>query len=231
MSDCPLKYVCIQTDKCQDCLSTGIGYVLSKQYIPMSNIPKAYAPTEYNPVPMIKSLNYDLRKFAQDIKYQISKGNGIYLWSTSTGTGKTSVACLLLLKALKYLWYQAAIDEAPTPVMYFNVVELLDKLRSNMNTSDERFSTLWSNQFTELAPKIILLDDIGAEKPSEWVMERLYSLINYRVANGLSTLYTSNYSPDKLEGQLGSRIASRVFSTKNLVVRMEEIDRRRADNG
>ena len=197
----------------------------------MSNIPKAYAPTEYNPVPVIKSLNYDLRKFAQDLQYQISKGNGLYLWSTSTGTGKTSIACLLLLKALKYLWYQSAIEESPTPVRYFNVVELLDKLRSNMNTPDSQFSNVWANQFTELAPKIILLDDIGAEKPSEWVRERLYSLINYRVANGLSTLYTSNYDPKQLEDQVGARIASRVFSTKTLIVRMEEIDRRRADNG
>ena len=63
---------------------------------------------------------------------------------------------------------------------------------------------------------ILLLDDIGAERPSEYVCERLYDLINHRYTNMLSTIYTSNLTPFELGDRLGSRIESRVRSAEQI---------------
>lgn len=229
MPECPLKYVCVPGLECENCLKDGTGYIISKQFLSKSAIPLAYAPTSYNPVPQLKEYNYDLKQYAKNLVTRVSQGEGLYLWSKHPGTGKTSIACLLLLKELKHTWYSAVMEDIRTPVLYLNTVELMDKLRSSMNRPDEDFTDLWDEQFTNRAPKLLLLDDIGAEKPSEWVRERLYSLINYRVSNRLATIFTSNCPPTQLEEQVGPRIASRIFATSNLVLQLEEIDRRRTN--
>jgi DNA replication protein DnaC len=40
----------------------------------------------------------------------------------------------------------------------------------------------------------LAIDDFGAEKPSEWAIERLYDVINTRVERGLQTVITTNFT-------------------------------------
>ena len=51
----------------------------------------------------------------------------------------------------------------------------------------------------------------------DWVRERMVSIINTRVSNNLTTIYTSNLSPEELRGELGDRIASRVLGSSQVV--------------
>ena len=73
--------------------------------------------------------------------------------------------------------------------------------------------------------KLLIIDDIGAERVTEWVRERLVSIINTRVGAGLSTIYTSNLSPEELKEGLGDRISSRVLGSSG-VVEITGADRR-----
>lgn len=61
---------------------------------------------------------------------------------------------------------------------------------------------------------LLALDDLGMERPTEWVMETLTGLVDARVADGLPTIVTSNYSLGELRerwgGLPGMRIASRL---------------------
>jgi DNA replication protein DnaC len=65
--------------------------------------------------------------------------------------------------------------------------------------------------------KLLIIDDIGAERVTEWVRERMVSIINTRSSNGLCTIYTSNLSPKELTEELGDRIASRVLGSSQVV--------------
>lgn len=56
--------------------------------------------------------------------------------------------------------------------------------------------------------QLLLLDDLGAAKGSEWVEEVNYRLINHRYQHRLPTIITSNL----LAGQLNERLGNRVFS-------------------
>lgn len=62
--------------------------------------------------------------------------------------------------------------------------------------------------------ELLALDDLGMERPTDWAMETLTGLIDARVAEGLPTVITSNYSlgelRDRWGGMPGSRIASRI---------------------
>lgn len=57
---------------------------------------------------------------------------------------------------------------------------------------------------------LLLLDDVGAGKASEWTEEVNYRLINYRYEADLPTLITSNVAPRELGAELGARVASRI---------------------
>jgi DNA replication protein DnaC len=56
----------------------------------------------------------------------------------------------------------------------------------------------------------LYIDDLGAEKNTEFVEETLYYLINFRYENHLPTFFTSNLSIKELAERSGDRLASRI---------------------
>ncbi|TDC75690.1 ATP-binding protein [Streptomyces hainanensis] len=57
---------------------------------------------------------------------------------------------------------------------------------------------------------LLLLDDLGAAKASEWTEEITYRVINHRYAEMLPTLITSNLPVSQLRQAVGDRVASRL---------------------
>jgi len=56
----------------------------------------------------------------------------------------------------------------------------------------------------------LILDDLAAEKSTEFVRQSIYFLLNEREINGRPTFITSNASLKQLNDQLDSRISSRI---------------------
>lgn len=59
---------------------------------------------------------------------------------------------------------------------------------------------------------LLVLDDLGSEKPSEWTVTTLYSIIDARYRQMLPTIITTNLTLDQIAAQLHERIASRLSS-------------------
>lgn len=78
---------------------------------------------------------------------------------------------------------------------------------------------------------LLLLDDLGAEKPSEWTLEQMYRLVNHRYNHMLPTVFTTNLvggtGPGSIRSTLGDRIASRLGQMCRRVV-LEGPDLRRS---
>lgn len=88
------------------------------------------------------------------------------------------------------------------------VPELLRAIRRGYNSPNEDSEKLVS--LTEEAP-LLVLDDLGAEKPSDWVREQLYVIINRRYENMLPTIVTTNCSTQQLVDRVGQRTVSRLI--------------------
>ncbi|WP_262015645.1 ATP-binding protein [Micromonospora sp. Mcm103] len=73
---------------------------------------------------------------------------------------------------------------------------------------------------------ILLVDDLGIAKGSEWVEEITYRLIDGRYLDMRPSIFTSNLPPDQLRDVLGDRIASRLAQSCTRVV-LDGPDRRR----
>jgi DNA replication protein DnaC len=133
---------------------------------------------------------------------------GLYL-TGPVGTGKTYQAAALV--RLRFRTFDpprldAYYDQRGygfRPVVWANVPKLLEDVRRSFDAPDVAPSGL------EHAP-LLVLDDIGAEKPSEWVEERLYCVVNERYERELPVIVTSNLTPSQLGGRVGARLASRL---------------------
>jgi DNA replication protein DnaC len=74
---------------------------------------------------------------------------------------------------------------------------------------------------------LLVVDDLGAAKATEWTEEVNYRLINHRYEAEKPTLITSNVRPSQLGDALGDRVASRLTEMCQRVV-LKGSDRRRA---
>lgn len=112
-------------------------------------------------------------------------------------------------------WEAAAIVRAlllldnRVPAQLVAVPEMLDKLRPNADGASD------IGQF-QCAP-VLALDDLGAEKQTEWTDEQLYRLADFRHTRNLPTIITSNLYPEQLEARYGERLCRRLFEDAALL--------------
>lgn len=129
------------------------------------------------------------------------------------GTGKSHLAYGILSSLLA----------KGIPGVCGSVPEIMDLLRPQVNQSQdiqERLELLKNLD-------VVVLDDLGAEKNTDWVAERLYVIVNARYNEMLPTIITSNLELEELEGhQSWERIVSRLFEMCFLV-RMDGPDYRK----
>ncbi|MDI3402850.1 ATP-binding protein [Streptomyces cavernicola] len=130
-----------------------------------------------------------------------------------TGTGKTYQAygaVRALLAAGVRLRWQAV-----------TAADLYANLRPRSGHDPER------ELYTLMRCPLLLLDDLGAAKASEWTEELTYRLINHRYEHLRPTLITTNLPIRDLRSKLGDRVASRLAEMTDRVTLTGD-DRRRS---
>jgi DNA replication protein DnaC len=140
----------------------------------------------------------EVRRYMDDMDTNIAGGKGVWLFG-GPGTGKTTLAMLISKRALE-LGHSVAIYSLP---------KLLARIRRTYDSEPGGDSYL---AFFERLTAVDLLhiDDLGAEKRSDWVLEQLYALVNERYESERSILVTTNLDEGALKEQIGSRTVSRL---------------------
>lgn len=129
------------------------------------------------------------------------------------GSGKTTLACTIAKAHI-------AIEK---PVMYHSYPMLIMKLQDAYRKETE--SPFDMAQRIARFSGLLILDDFGAEKLTEYVRQITYCIINEREQWRLQTIITSNFSPVQLEDQIDQRIGSRIAGMFT-VVSLKGSDRR-----
>lgn len=118
-----------------------------------------------------------------------------------------------------------ALDKATTksrPVAEFwNMTRLLYELRNEIRKPQE--DSLAESLI--LRKNLLFIDDIGAEKVSEWVEEVIYLIVNTRYENNVPIVFTSNYPLSGIAEKVGERVASRIKEMCH-IVKLDGEDRR-----
>ena len=61
---------------------------------------------------------------------------------------------------------------------------------------------------------VLLLDDLGAEKTTEWAAEKLTALVAERYRTGGRLVVATNLDFDQMAEKVGNRIADRLFDDR-----------------
>lgn len=142
-----------------------------------------------------------VRAFVDGLEANLSKGRGLWLFG-DTGTGKTTLAMLVSKEALA----------KGNSVAVYSLPKLLARIRRTYDGEPEGDS--YSRFFERLTSVDLLhIDDFGAERRSDWVLEQLYALVNERYEDERSVMLTTNLALGKLEEQIGTRTVSRLTET------------------
>lgn len=172
-------------------------------------IPIRYQDASYDDVP--ESIKVLLREMKQNNK-------GLYIHGT-VGTGKTHIAYAIKKQ------YEKVMGRTAT---FWSTTELFAEMKADFDR--HRLDKQHTLDNLMESTRLLILDDIGAEKPTEWVQEQFYLLINKRYNEMHPTIFTSNLSISELSAQLGDRIASRIVEMCN-IVRLDGTDRRLQKKG
>lgn len=162
-------------------------------------------------------------RYANDILNTVKGGVNFFFYSHLTGVGKTYAAMVLLNQFI----YKACLTnewfDFENPLALFIVhADLMDDLRyrrdeNNVQDTLKRIAKV----------PLLVLDDLGSGTSSAFVKDQTYQIVNGRLNQGLSTIYTTNLSLAGLKSEdvLGPRTVSRI--TGNCVgTKVEGTDRR-----
>jgi DNA replication protein DnaC len=143
-----------------------------------------------------------------------SRGIGMYLYGTS-GSGKTRLAASIANKLL----------DKGVSVKWWNVTSLYFTIQGTFKGDGNSQEIL--DGCTNAG--LLILDDMGAEKPSEWTMATMYDILNTRIDDVLPTIITSNLKLEELASKADPRVISRI-SDKSIFPHLanEAADYRRA---
>jgi DNA replication protein DnaC len=156
-----------------------------------------------------------VKEFADGIDERLDEGEGLWLMG-DVGTGKTTLAMLV----------SKAAAEAGRTVAIYSLPRLLARIRRTYEADAGEQSYI---EFFERLTSVDLLhiDDLGAEKRSDWVLEQLYAIVNERYEAQRSIVVTTNLMEDKLREQIGDRTVSRMVEIcRDFVVPMFGNDQR-----
>lgn len=111
--------------------------------------------------------------------------NSLLIWGES-GNGKSHLAAAVChyLREREYI-----------PV-FMNVPELLERIRSTFRKSSKETEMEIMDAVRNC--DLLVLDDIGSEKVSDWVLDVLFRIIDGRYRKKKPTLFTTNFSPTEL---------------------------------
>ena len=135
-----------------------------------------------------------------------AEGRGL-LFMGPVGVGKTHLAVAIL---------RGLIERYGVAGLFYQSGALLKEIQDSYNPISQ------TSELGVLAPvfeaDVLVLDELGASKPTDWVRDTLLQIINTRYNDKKLTIFTTNYLDDRpsekketLEDRVGVRLRSRLY--------------------
>ncbi len=234
---------------CQRCFGTGYEVIPNRgarrcecrtqdtrsKLLEQARIPRRYrepAPPRreactlqnYYPAPnngsQLKAFNYAFRL----VREYPAVERGLLLMGP-VGVGKTHLAVAIL----------HGLMEKGVPCLFYEFGALLKEIQDSYNKVSN------TSEMSVLAPvyqaEVLVLDELGASKPTDWVRDTMMQIINTRYNDKKLTIFTTNYldgrrteRDETLEDRIGVRLRSRLYEMCKTVQIEGEDYRRKFDS-
>ena len=128
------------------------------------------------------------KEYAQSIKNGSKKS---LIITGNIGTGKTHLASSIA----------NFLIESEISVLFGTLINLLNEVK-NTYTMENKTESFIIEKYSKVP--LLIIDDLGKERPSEWTLEKLFTIINNRYENNLPVVITTNYNREKLRERLAN---------------------------
>jgi DNA replication protein DnaC len=185
-----------------DCWRENVG----QQRLADANVPKRY---QHCTIANFTAYNESLERAADRARQLAERfpvvDKGLF-FEGQPGVGKTHLAVAVLKQVVRTTGARG---------LFYDTRDLLRVIRSTYDAS------IRTTELEILRPvmtaDLLVLDDLGAEKTSEWVEETMNLIVNTRYNERRVTIFTSNYEdipddtePNSLVFRIGHRMRSRL---------------------
>jgi len=189
-----------QTNTAFDCRCRAQRVAFAKARSLSAVIPRRYSDVAFDRPPVTEidqKVVAATRRFADAIEERLAAGRGLWFMGP-VGTGKTTLAMLVAKAALR----------AGRSVAIYSLPRLLNEIRDTHRTDRSHVDLL--DRLT--AVDLLQIDDVGAERTTDWVLEELYSIVNARYEDERSMVVTTNIvDREALCEQVTERTVSRLI--------------------
>jgi DNA replication protein DnaC len=201
-----------QTNTASDCACRPQRIANARARRLRDRVPRRYMDLSWEryPLPQITAENPDsvrrVRRFCDDVSGNLAAGRGLWLQG-HTGTGKTTLGYMVAAAAVR----------AQHTVLSFNAVALLNRVRATFDASSSETTAAVIDALATV--ELLHVEDLRVVRPTEWVLEQLYLIVNSRYEAQRSIVFTSDIDSDE-DGplspppppELGHHVGARTFS-------------------
>jgi len=140
-----------------------------------------------------------VQQFADGWLPGINNGRGLLLMG-SCGSGKTHLAVASLLEIID--------GGKPGRLLFSNFQDLIQEIQASFDSDESPSKSEILRPLLEV--DLLVLDELGSQKPSMFVQDILYYVINSGYNGQRTTVFTTNYIDD-LPERIGERLRSRLY--------------------
>lgn len=224
-----LQTTAVDSPICSFCFGTGMEIVEGKgarrcgcrtldartKFLEMARIPRRYSEcslSNYHPASnngsQLRAFNYAYRL----VREYPAIDRGLLLMG-SCGVGKTHLSVGII----------RGLVEKGVPCLFYEFGALLKKIQESYNAQAQ------TSEMKVLSPvyeaEVLVLDELGASKPTDWVRDTMMQIINARYNDRKLTVFTTNYTDmrrmqtdETLEDRIGVPLRSRLYEMCRTVV-------------
>ncbi len=181
-----------------------------------ASIPKRYAhcslDTFKDKSTVLKNAKARVQEFV-DLWPATDEGRGLLLMG-GCGVGKTHLAVAALVEIVS--------SDKPGRVLFSNFQDLIQEIQASFDSDEVPSKSELLRPLLET--DLLVLDELGSQKPTTFVQDILYYVINSRYNEERTTIFTTNYfdtpaeaREESLGQRIGTRLRSRMYEMANLI--------------
>jgi DNA replication protein DnaC len=185
------------------------GDLRRQQRMAAASIPKRYAHCTLDSFreksTVLKNAKARVQQFV-DLWPGTDEGRGLLLMG-ACGVGKTHLAVAALVDIIN--------SGKPGRVLFSNFQDLIQEIQASFDSDEVPSKSELLRPLLET--DLLVLDELGSQKPTTFVQDILYYVINTRYNEERTTIFTTNY-PESAEGKeetltdrIGARLRSRLY--------------------
>lgn len=174
--------------------------------IEKAKIPKRYENCHFHSYRVLNPSQDRAFRYASKLAMEYPAIERGLLLTGTVGVGKTHLAVSIL----------KSLTERGFTCLFYEFGALLKSIQDSYNSISQ------TSELKVLQPifdaEVLVLDEIGASKPTDWVRDTMANIINTRYNDKKLTIFTTNYLDERhaereetLEDRIGVRLRSRLF--------------------